>query len=126
MFSTDLSLSVPQIIEYYGARWKIEAGFKELKQEIGSAHAQCRNPHAVINHLNFCMMAISVIWIYAMQLEKAPNRHHAVKGREHYAFSDVRKKLSKAIMGEDLQAICSYKPKTSLKSIAAALLGMAA
>lgn len=126
LFSTDLSLTVPQIIEYYGARWKIEAGFKELKQEIGSAHAQCRTPHAVINHLNFCMMATSVIWIYAMQIEKAPNRQHAVKGREHYAFSDVRRKLSKTIMGEDFQAICSCKPKTSLKSIAAALLGMAA
>jgi len=126
LFSTDLTLSVEQIIEYYGARWKIEAGFKELKQEIGSAHAQCRTPHAVINHLNFCMMATSVIWIYAMNLQKAPNRHHAVKSREHYAFSDVRRKLSKTIMGEDFQAICSYKPKTTLKSIAAALLGMAA
>jgi len=126
LFSTDLSLCVEQIIEYYGARWKIEAGFKELKQEIGSAHAQCRTPHAVINHLNFCMMATSIIWIYAMQLQKAPNRHHAVKGREHYAFSDVRRKLAKAIMGEDFQAICSCKPKTTLKSIATALLGMAA
>jgi len=61
-----------------------------------------------------------------MQLEKAPNRHHAVKSREHYAFSDVRRKLSKTIMGDDFQAICPCKPKTSLKSIAAALLGMAA
>jgi hypothetical protein len=31
-FTTDLTLSVTQIIEYYGARWKIEAGFKEIKQ----------------------------------------------------------------------------------------------
>ena len=64
--------------------------------------------------------------VYAMELEKAPNRHHAVKNREHYAFSDVRRKLSKAIVGKDFQAISSCKPKTSLKSIAAALLGMAA
>jgi transposase len=34
-FTTDLTISVTQIIEYYGARWKIEAGFKEIKQEIG-------------------------------------------------------------------------------------------
>jgi hypothetical protein len=32
LFTTDLSLSVEQIVEYYGARWKIEAGFKELKR----------------------------------------------------------------------------------------------
>jgi hypothetical protein len=37
LFTTDLSLKVEQIIAYYGARWKIEAGFKEIKQEIGSA-----------------------------------------------------------------------------------------
>ena len=42
MFSTDLELSVIQIIEYYGARWKIESGFKELKQDIGSRTSQCR------------------------------------------------------------------------------------
>jgi len=37
------SLSVEQIVEYYGARWKIESGFKELKQEIGSVKTQIRN-----------------------------------------------------------------------------------
>jgi hypothetical protein len=35
------------------------------KQEIGSAKTQIRNAHAVINHLNFCMMASTVTWIYA-------------------------------------------------------------
>lgn len=66
LFSTDLSLSVEQIVEYYGARWKIEAGFNELKQENGSAQTQCRNPQAVVDHLNLCMMATSFTWIYAM------------------------------------------------------------
>ncbi|WP_215864581.1 transposase [Acidithiobacillus concretivorus] len=53
-FTTDLTLSVTQIIEYYGARWKIEAGFKEIKQEIGSARSQNRTADAVTNHLHFC------------------------------------------------------------------------
>jgi hypothetical protein len=35
--TTDLILSVAQIIQSDGARWKIEAGFREIKQEIGSA-----------------------------------------------------------------------------------------
>jgi IS4 transposase len=88
-----LSLSVEEIIEYYGARWKIESGFKELKRDIGSADTQTRNPHAVMNHLHFCMMASSLTWMYASQLAKAPNRRHAVTGRRHYAFSDVRSPL---------------------------------
>jgi hypothetical protein len=124
LFSTDLNLSVNQIVEYYGARWKIEAGFKELKQDIGSSQAQCRNPQAVINHLNFCMMAVTVTWIYAIQLKKAPSRRHAVKGRGHYAFSDVRREFSKAIMSDDFHAFCPYKRKPMLKSIASALLGL--
>jgi len=31
----------------YTARWKIKAGFKELKREIGSAETQTRNLVAV-------------------------------------------------------------------------------
>ncbi len=58
LFTTDQDLSVEQVIEYYGARWKIESGFKELKQDIGSTKSQTWNPHAVTNHLNFCMMAV--------------------------------------------------------------------
>ena len=53
LVATDLSLPVEQMIEYYGARWKIEAGFKEIKQEIGSAKSQTRDAQAVLNHLNF-------------------------------------------------------------------------
>ena len=65
LMTTDLTLSVEQIIEFYGARWKIEAGFKEIKQEIGSAKSQTRNSEAVVNHLNFCMMATTLTWVYA-------------------------------------------------------------
>ena len=126
LFSTDLSLSVEQIVEYYGARWKIEAGFKELKQEIGSAETQCRHPNAVTNHLNLCMMATSVIWIYAMQLDKTPKRRHAVNGRTHYAFSDVRRDIAEAIMSDDFCTICSYECKSIINSVVAALLRMAA
>ena len=69
LLSTDLTLSVEQVIEYYGARWKIEAAFKELKQDIGSAETQTRHRSAVTNHLHFCMMATSVAWVYASRLE---------------------------------------------------------
>jgi|GEM_PF-6235669 len=46
LVTTDLELSVEQIIEYYGAGWKIESGVKEIKLEIGSAKSQSRDPHA--------------------------------------------------------------------------------
>jgi SRSO17 transposase len=129
LFTTDLSLLVQQIIEFYGARWKIESGFKELKQDIGSLESQCRNAHAVVNHLNFCMMATTLTWIYAMQLEKAPKRRHSVNGRAHFAFSDVRRHIAKAVLSEDFPRICPSHGKSAINYVvhaAKAMLRMAA
>jgi len=126
MFTTDLSLSVAEIIEYYGARWKIEAGFKELKQDIGSAETQNRNPVAVQNHLNFCMMATSLTWIYACHLNKTPSRRHAVKGRNHFAFSDVRRLIAQAALDKNFQLVCPLPRKSMANTFAAAFMRMAA
>jgi hypothetical protein len=126
LFSTDLSLSVAEIIEYYGARWKIEACFKELKRDIGSAETQTRNPVAVTNHLDFCMMATSITWIYACRLEKTPSRRHAVKGRGHFAFSDVRRLVAEAALDDDFAILCPPPSKSVANSFVAALLRMAA
>ena len=126
LFSTDLTLSVEEIIEYYGARWKIEACFKELKRDIGSAETQTRNPVAVKNHLEFCMMATTLTWIYACRLEKTPNRRHAVQGRDHFAFSDVRRLVSKAALDENFAILCPRPGKSMAKSFVTAMLRMAA
>ena len=126
LFTTDLSLSVTEIIEYYGARWKIEAGFKELKQDIGSAETQNRNPVAVQNHLNFCMMATSLTWIYACYLDKTPSRRHAIKGRNHFAFSDVRRLIAQAALDKDFQLVCPLPRKSMENTFAAAFMKMAA
>lgn len=126
LFTTDLSLSVAEIIEIYGARWKIEAGFKELKRDLGSAETQTRNPVAVTNHLNFCMMAASLTWIYADQLEKAPTRRHAVNGRGHFAFSDVRRLISIEATDDNFSTLCPAPRKSMVNSIVTMILKMAA
>jgi len=112
LFTTDLDLTVEQIIEYHGARWKIEAGFKEIKQEIGSSKSQTRNYHSVTNHLNFCMMAATITWIYADKLEKTPQRCYAVNNRSHFAFSDVRKQITRAALDKNFVSLCPkpHKP----------------
>jgi hypothetical protein len=126
LFSTDLTLSVEQVIEYYGARWKIEAAFKELKRDIGSAETQSRHPNAVMNHLHFCMMATSVVWIYACRLEKTPSRRHVVKGRNHFAFSDVRRLVAKAALDDNFGILYPVPRKSAVNSLVAVLLRMAA
>lgn len=126
LFSTDQTLTAQQIIEYYGARWKIEAAFKELKQDIGSIETQNRHPVAVTNHLHFCMMATSLTWIYASRLEKTPNRRHAVKGRKHFAFSDVRRLVAEAALQDDFGILCPVPRKSIVNSLVAVLVRMAA
>lgn len=126
LFSTDLDLSVEQMIEYYGARWKIESNFKEIKQEIGSLKSQTRNPHAVINHLNFCMMAATVTWVYADHLDYAPKRCYAVNNRKHFAFSDVRKLITQAALDKDFVTVCPKPSKPTQNSFISALLRMVA
>jgi len=124
IFSTNLDLSVEQIIEYYGARWKIESGFKEIKQDIGSSRSQTRNPYAVINHLNFSMMAATIIWIYGSRLENIPERRHKVKGRNSFAFSDLRHIIAEAALSDDFDTVCNKTQKLPRKSFVEALLRM--
>ena len=126
LFSTDLTLSVRQIIEYYGARWKIEALFKELKRDIGSAETQTRQPLAVSNHLHFCMMAITIAWVYASRIDKTPVRRHAVNGRGHFAFSDVRRLIAKAALNNNFDRLFPVPRKTIINSLAEVMLRMAA
>jgi len=126
LFSTDTTLSLQQIIEYYGARWKIEAAFKELKRDIGSAQTQTRHPDAVSNHLHFCMMAASVAWIYASRMEKTPARRHIVGGRNHFAFSDVRRSVAQAAADDNFGLLFPVPRKSRLNSFVNVLLRMAA
>lgn len=126
IFSTDLNLSVEHIIEYYGARWKIESGFKEIKQDIGSSKSQTRNPYAVTNHINFSMMAATIIWIYGSRLENIPERRHKVKGHNSFAFSDLRHIIAKAALSHDFDAVCNKTQKLPRKSFVDALLRMVA
>lgn len=126
LMTTDLTLSVEQIIEYYGARWKIESGFKEIKQEVGSSKAQVRNAESVLNHLNFCMMATTLTWIYADRLKNAPDRRHKIRGRAGFAFSDVRRIIAEAALSSDFYRVCPVPGQTPQKSFVKTLLRMVA
>ena len=126
LMTTDLTLSVEQIVEYYSARWKIESGFKEIKREIGSSKSQVRNADAVLNHLNFCMMATTLIWIYADRLQCAPDRKYKIRGRSGFAFSDVRRIMAEAALDPDFQSICPLPLQRPQKSFVKMLLRMVA
>lgn len=126
LVTTDLSLSVAEIIEYYGARWKIEAGLKEIKQEIGSAQTQTRNPFAVTNHLHFCMTATTLVWIYAARLQQTPARRYVTHERREYAFADVRRSLAQEIGKPDFDIGCPIPLKPARNPLIATIMRLVA
>jgi len=113
LVTTDLELTVERMLEYYGARWKIESGFKEIKQEIGSAKGQTRDSYAVTNHLNFCVSATTLAWIYANRMDHTPAGRYAMNTRTEYAFADVRRSITDTIakQGFDIGFPKVTKPK---------------
>ena len=125
--TTDLSLTVTQVLEYYSARWKIESGFKELKHDIGSQKAQVRLEHSVINHLNMCTLTITIIWIAVMKLPAqalSELTHHGTKMQ--YTFSAARKLL---ISQYDKRRFCEkdeITPKNDKKSWIQLIIELAA
>ena len=126
LVTTDLALSVEQIIEFYGARWKIEAGFREIKQEIGSSQTQTRNPFAVTNHLHFCMMATTLVWIYADRISHTPARRYATNDRTDFAFGDVRRLISNVIAKEGFDSLCIESSKPTQNPLMSAILRLVA
>jgi hypothetical protein len=126
LFTTDLGLTVAQIIEYYGARWKIEAGFREIKQEIGSAQTQTRTPDAVTNHLHFCMAATTITWIYGAHRLKAPARRYATRERTEYAFGDLRRALARDLAGRGFGIECPDPDKPKRNPLIATLMDLVA
>jgi len=107
-------------------QWDIESGFREIKQKIGSARSQTRNAHAVINHLNFCMMATTITWIYADRITADPQRRHIVKGRTSFAFSDVRRLITHAALSEDFLRLWPPTAKSPQNPFVSLLLRMVA
>jgi hypothetical protein len=77
-----------------------------LKQETGSARSQIRNADAVSNHLNFCMMVTTLIWIYADRLQNEPDRRREIRARARVAFSDVRIIIADAALDPKFQSVC--------------------
>ena len=72
------------------------------------------------------MMSATVTWIYGAQLENTPERRHKVRGRNSFAFSDLRYIIAKAALSENFNAVCGNYFKALKKSFVDILLRMVA
>jgi len=117
IFTTDLELSAEKAIEYYAARWKIEAGFKELKHELGVLDNQSRKMNAVENHFNLACSAMVLVWIYVIKQKNAPDRK--VQSSLHYSFADIRTQIENELLDEatNFNKLCPKSIKQAGKYI---------
>ena len=126
IFTTDLELNAEKAIEYYAARWKIEAGFKELKHELGDLDNQSRKKDAVENHFNLTCTAMTLVWTYAMKQGSAPYRR--IQSSRHYSFADIRAQIEKELMAEatNFNKLCSSSIKQAGKYLFSKILARTA
>ncbi len=66
-FSTDLSLSDTQIIEWLAARFSIETLFSDLKEHLGMTDWQCRVEKSVVRSVPLTCVATSLLMLWSYQ-----------------------------------------------------------
>jgi IS4 transposase len=69
LVTTDLSLNVEQIIEFYGARWKIELFFKWIKQHLRIKSYFGTSENAVKSQIRIAISVYVVVAIIKKRLD---------------------------------------------------------
>ncbi|WP_218141704.1 hypothetical protein [Nitrosomonas sp. Nm51] len=70
--------------------------------------------------------ATAITWIYADRIDKTPQRCYAVNNRSHFAFSDVRKLITRDAFDKDFVTFCPKPARPGQNSLIKALLRMVA
>jgi hypothetical protein len=59
LFSTDLTLTAEQVVDYYSLRFQIEFNFRDAKQYWGLSDFRAVTPHAVTNSINLSFFMVN-------------------------------------------------------------------
>jgi hypothetical protein len=78
-------LTAAQIAKFYKMRWGIEIEFRGLKQTLDRAKLRCRNDQRLLAELNWSILAMAVIELFALkqQLDKASRSSCAKRSPPH-------------------------------------------
>ena len=60
VFTTDLTLGIPQIVRYYRQRWQIETAFRDAKQHFGFDSYQVKSRKRINRFVELSFVAASV------------------------------------------------------------------
>jgi hypothetical protein len=101
-FSTDPTMTVAEILMTYAGRWSTEVCFRDLKQELGFADSQARNPAAVERTAPFigCAYTTLVLWFatgaWESPLAKPPVRPWYTH-KQDLCFADIVRCAQRAL-----------------------------
>jgi len=70
-FTTDLGLSVEQILEEYRGRWSIEILIREAKESFGLGNDRCRNTRKIGGINNFRLLIGAAEVLYRAEIQEA-------------------------------------------------------
>jgi len=102
LFATDLSLSMAQIIEIYGARFVIELAIRDLKGYFGLADYQCYLTTAIHRFVHLACVAFCLYRLIQLQADTSPWLLPVPKGISPASFAHLRQGLLHFIIGRIL------------------------
>lgn len=67
LFTTDMELTLVEILEYYAARFEEEVTFRDLKQEVGFGHYRLRKEVAFTRYVQLTLVAHAILRLTSIQ-----------------------------------------------------------
>lgn len=101
-FSTDLSLSMAQIIEIYGARFTVELAIRDLKGHFGLADYQCYLTTAIHRFVHLACLAFCLYRLIQLHQDTPTWLPPVPKGVSPASFAHLRQGLQHFIIGRIL------------------------
>jgi hypothetical protein len=102
LFSTDLTLSITQIIEIYGARFTVELAIRDLKGHFGLADYQCYLTTAIHRFVHLACLAFCLYRLIQLKEDTRTWLPPVPKGVSPASFAHLRQGLQRFIMGRIL------------------------
>lgn len=104
LFATDLTLSLAQIIEIYGARFTIELTIRDLKEHFGLADYQCYLATAIHRFVHLACLAFCLYRLIQLDKATADWLPPAPKGVSPASFTYLRQRLQRYVLGRILSS----------------------
>jgi hypothetical protein len=116
LFSTDLSLSMVQVIEIYGARFVIELAIRDLKGYFGLADYQCYLTIAFHRFVHLACVAFCLYRLIQLKEETRSWLPPIPKGLSPTSFAHLRQGLQHFIIGRILSPQFGESPNLKVNS----------